>query len=129
MPTVADRIAQTVAALTCQPARSGSFTATPMVPARPLGAARAGGLPGTVLKRDWVLDIDICTFFDSLNHDLGVKALWANMTTEQRWVPLYVERWLTHPAVPRVRSQGALSTPVQGFVHGTAGHEGNHRPV
>jgi RNA-directed DNA polymerase len=48
-------------------------------------------------EKDWVLDIDIRAFFDSLNHDLVVKAVKANITTEQRWVLLYVTRWLTAP--------------------------------
>ena len=44
-----------------------------------------------------MLDIDIQAFFDSLDHDLVVKAVTANITTEQRWVLLYVKRWLTAP--------------------------------
>ncbi len=35
--------------------------------------------------------------FDSLDHDLVVKAVQANITTKQRWVLLYVTRWLTAP--------------------------------
>jgi hypothetical protein len=44
-----------------------------------------------------VLDIDVRAFFDSLDHDLVAKAVTANITTEQRWVLLYVKRWLTAP--------------------------------
>jgi len=46
-------------------------------------------------KKDWVLDLDVQQFFDSVDHDLMVKAVGAN--TDQRWVVLYVKRWLTAP--------------------------------
>jgi retron-type reverse transcriptase len=41
---------------------------------------------------DWVLDLDIRKFFDSVPHDLMVKAVEAN--TDCPWVVLYVKRWL-----------------------------------
>ena len=43
----------------------------------------------------WVLDCDIAGFFDNVPHDLIVKAVEAN--TDQKWVVLYVERWLKAP--------------------------------
>jgi RNA-directed DNA polymerase len=46
-------------------------------------------------KKDWVLDLDVQKFFDSVDHDLMVKAVEAN--TDQKWVVLYVKRWLTAP--------------------------------
>jgi RNA-directed DNA polymerase len=44
---------------------------------------------------NWVVDLDIEKFFDSLDHDLVVKAVEAN--TDQKWVLLYVKRWLKAP--------------------------------
>jgi retron-type reverse transcriptase len=44
---------------------------------------------------DWVIDLDIQKFFDSVDHDLMVKAVEAN--TDCRWVVLYVKRWLVAP--------------------------------
>ena len=44
---------------------------------------------------NWVVDLDIEKFFDSLDHDLVVKAVEAN--TGQKWVLLYVKRWLKAP--------------------------------
>jgi RNA-directed DNA polymerase len=35
----------------------------------------------------------VAKFFDSVDHDLMVKAVEAN--TAQKWVVLYVRRWLT----------------------------------
>src|SRR5581483_4223160 len=45
-------------------------------------------------KKDWVIDLDVEKFFDSVPWDLMVKAVEANTTPEQRWVVLYVKRWL-----------------------------------
>ncbi|MFZ0160316.1 MAG: reverse transcriptase domain-containing protein [Kineosporiaceae bacterium] len=46
-------------------------------------------------KRDWVIDLDIQKFFDSVRWDLVVKAVEAN--TDLPWVVLYVKRWLQAP--------------------------------
>lgn len=46
-------------------------------------------------KRDWVVDIDIRAFFDSVPHDLLLKAV--SHHTDERWVLLYIERWLKAP--------------------------------
>lgn len=45
--------------------------------------------------KDWVLDLDVQKFFDSVDHERMVQAVAAN--TDQRWVVLYVRRWLTAP--------------------------------
>src|SRR5438067_12532535 len=45
--------------------------------------------------KDWVLDIDVRAFFDSVPHSLLLKAV-AHHTSE-RWVLLYISRWLTAP--------------------------------
>jgi group II intron reverse transcriptase/maturase len=42
-----------------------------------------------------VIDLDIQKFFDSVRHDLIVKAVEAH--TDAPWVVLYVRRWLTAP--------------------------------
>ncbi len=46
-------------------------------------------------KKGWVLDLDVQKFFDSVDHELMIKAVEAN--TDQKWVVLYVKRWLTAP--------------------------------
>ena len=48
-------------------------------------------------KRDWVIDLDVQKFFDSVPWDLIVKAVQAH--TDQPWVVLYVKRWLAAPLV------------------------------
>jgi retron-type reverse transcriptase len=44
---------------------------------------------------DWVLDLDIQSFFDSLDWGLMLKPV--RQHTDCRWVLLYVERWLKAP--------------------------------
>jgi RNA-directed DNA polymerase len=46
-------------------------------------------------KQDWLLDLDIRAFFDSVPHDLLLKAVAHH--TDLRWVLLYIERWLKAP--------------------------------
>ncbi len=46
-------------------------------------------------SQDWVLDLDIRAFFDSVPHDLLLKAVAHH--TDERWVLLYIRRWLTAP--------------------------------
>src|SRR2546428_1288421 len=67
---------------------------------------------------DWVLDLDVSKFFDTIDHALLMKALKRH--TSERWVLLYIERWLKVPYEDKegnciVRSQGvpqgSVSTP------------------
>ena len=46
-------------------------------------------------KTDWVIDLDIQKFFDSVPWDLIFKAVEAH--TDDRWVLLYIQRWLRAP--------------------------------
>jgi RNA-directed DNA polymerase len=56
----------------------------------PAGAGAGGGD-----TERWVLDLDIQAFFDSVPHDLLLKAVAHH--TDERWVLLYIGRWLTAP--------------------------------
>ena len=46
-------------------------------------------------EQGWVLDLDIQAFFDSVPHDLLLKAVAHH--TDERWVLLYISRWLIAP--------------------------------
>jgi len=96
VPTVADRIAQTVVALTLEPRVERIFHADSYgyrIGRSALDAVAA--CRQRCWSRDWVVDLDIQNFFGSCPHDLIVKAVEAN--TDQPWVVLYVRRWLTAP--------------------------------
>jgi RNA-directed DNA polymerase len=96
VPTVADRIAQTVVALQLEP-RTESIFHPDSYGYRPNKSAHdaLGKCRERCWRKNWVLDLDIRKFFDSLDHDLVVKAVEAN--TDQKWVVLYVKRWLKAP--------------------------------
>ena len=57
---------------------------------------------------DWVLDMDISKFFDEVDHDLTLKAV--SHVMEEKWVLMYVERWLKMP----VQKQDGTVDPKQG---------------
>jgi RNA-directed DNA polymerase len=67
--------------------------------------------------RSWVIDLDIRKFFDSVPWDLVVKAVQANVTHEQRWIVLYVRRWL---AAPIVMPDGRTAERDRGTPQGSA---------
>jgi RNA-directed DNA polymerase len=96
VPTVADRVAQTVVALALE-ARTESIFHDDSYGYRPRRSAldALARCRERCQKKNWVLDLDVAQFFDSVDHDLMLKAVQAN--TDQRWVVLYVQRWLTAP--------------------------------
>ncbi len=77
-------------------------------------------------EKDWVVDLDIRAFFDSVPHSLLLKAVAHH--TGERWVMIYIERWLVAPMqmpdgtlVPREKGtpQGSPISPLLGnlFMH------------
>jgi len=120
VPTVADRVAQTVVAMTLS-ARTEAIFHPDSYGYRP-GRGQRHALAACrerCWKKDWVIDLDIQKFFDSVDHDLMIKAVEAN--TDQAWVVLYVKRWLVAPlALPdgslvgrdRGTPQGSAVSPV-----------------
>ena len=96
VPTVADRVAQTVVALRLE-ARTESVFHPDSYGYRPRKSAHDAlrKCRERCWRKDWVLDLDIRKFFDSLDHDLVVRTVEAN--TADKWVLLYVRRWLKAP--------------------------------
>jgi group II intron reverse transcriptase/maturase len=41
---------------------------------------------------DWVIDLDIKSFFDTIDHEMMLKAV--ERYTKEKWVLMYIERWL-----------------------------------
>ncbi len=96
VPTVADRIAQTVVTLMLEPSLEPHFHEN-SYGYRP-GRSAHQALEVTrkrCWEYDWVLEYDIRGLFDNIDHGLLLKALRCH--TQQNWVLLYVERWLTAP--------------------------------
>ena len=116
VPTVADRIAQTVAAMQLERAVEPLFH-------RDSYGYRPGrsALDAVAVCRercwrnDWVIDLDVRAFFDSVDHSLMLKAVARH--TDQQWVLLYVQRWLV---APLQQQDGSLVARDRGTPQGSA---------
>jgi RNA-directed DNA polymerase len=96
VPTVSDRIAQTVVA------NHLASRVEPIFHVDSYGyRPNRSALQAVEVTRrrcweqQWVVDLDIRAFFDTVDHELLMKAVAAH--TDQAWVLLYVRRWLTAP--------------------------------
>jgi RNA-directed DNA polymerase len=118
VPAVGDRVAQTVAAMALGPRTEAIFHEDSYGYRPRKGALDAvGRCRERCWERDWVIDLDIRKFFDSVPWDLMVKAVQANVTHEQRWIVLYVRRWL---AAPIVMPDGQVAERDKGTPQGSA---------
>jgi group II intron reverse transcriptase/maturase len=96
IPTVSDRIAQTVAKMYLEPKVDHKFHPD-SYGYRPGKSAldAIGQARKRCWKSDWVIDLDIKGFFDNLDHDLVMRGV--RFHTDLPWIHLYVERWLKAP--------------------------------
>jgi group II intron reverse transcriptase/maturase len=93
VPTVDDRIAQTVAAMYLEREVEPIFH--PDSYGYRLGRSAldaVGRCRERCWRNDWVIDLDVRAFFDSVDHSLMLRAVERH--TDQRWILLYVTRWL-----------------------------------
>jgi group II intron reverse transcriptase/maturase len=96
IPTVADRIAQTVVKRYLEPILEEHFHPDSYGYRPKKSAIEAIGITRQRCWRfDWVLDLDIKGFFDSIDHELLMRAVKKH--TDCKWVLLYIERWLKAP--------------------------------
>ena len=116
VPTVDDRIAQTVAAMYLEREVEPIFHPD-SYGYRPGRSAldAVGRCRERCWRNDWVIDLDVRAFFDSVDHSLMLKAVERH--TDQRWILLYVTRWLTAP-IQQV--DGALVARDRGTPQGSA---------
>jgi RNA-directed DNA polymerase len=112
--TVADRVAQTVVA------RRLEKTVDPVFHPDSYGYRPGRSALEAVAvcrrrcwKHDWVIDLDISRFFDSVRWDLIIKAVRAH--TDLPWIILYLRRWL---AAPMQMPDGTMLARDQGTPQG-----------
>ena len=104
VPTVADRIAQTVVAASLEPGVERVFHPDSYGYRPGRSALDAVGVcRERCWRQAWVLDLDIRAFFDRVPWDLVLKAVAHH--TDERWILMYVERWLK---APLQREDGSL---------------------
>lgn len=120
MPSVSDRIAQTTVKLVLEPIlepifNENSFGYRPNKSAHDAVAITRQ----RCWKYDWVVEFDIKALFDNIDHDLLMKAL--RQHCKNKWILLYVERWLKAPlenkegkliARDRGTPQGGVVSPI-----------------
>jgi group II intron reverse transcriptase/maturase len=120
IPTVADRVAQEVARRYLEPILEPVFHIDSYGYRPGKSAIEAVRTARQRCWRyDWVLDIDVKGYFDSIDWELLLKAVRRH--TDCAWVLLYIERWLKAPVqmedgsiVPRTAGtpQGGVISPL-----------------
>ena len=96
IPTVTDRVAQQVVKQRLEPLLEPHFHQD-SYGYRP-GKSAHEALAVTrrrCWERAWVLEVDIKGFFDNIDHGLLMKAVEKHVSN--RWMRLYIERWLRAP--------------------------------
>jgi RNA-directed DNA polymerase len=117
VPTVSDRVAQTVAKLVIEPTLEKVF-----LPDSCGYRPNKSALDAVEVTRercwryDWILEFDIKGLFDNLPHDLLLKAVRKNV--QEKWALLYIEGWLMAPMVleDRTKLERVKGTPQGAFV-------------
>lgn len=96
VPTVADRTAQMAVKMVLEPRleeifHPGSYGYRPGVGAKDAVLK----VRGNCWRYDWVLDMDIKAFFDTIDHNLMMRAVEKH--APEKWIRLYIRRWLECP--------------------------------
>jgi RNA-directed DNA polymerase len=129
IPTVSDRIAQAVVKGYLEPDLEKHFHPDSYGYRLEKSALNAVGVARERCWRyAWVLDLDIKSYFDTISHELLLRAVRKH--TDCPWVLLYIERWLKAPVQledgtlePRERGtpQGSVISPLLSnlFLHYT----------
>jgi group II intron reverse transcriptase/maturase len=115
IPTVSDRIAQTVVKMRFEPILEPLFYCD-SCGYRPEKSA-LDAIKTTrkrCWRKDWVLEFDIKGMFDNIDHDLMMKAVKHH--SQDKWVTLYIQRWLdvlvTENGERKGTPQGGVVSPL-----------------
>jgi group II intron reverse transcriptase/maturase len=115
IPTVSDRIAQAVVKGYLEPELEKHFHPDSYGYRPGKSALDAVGVARERCWRfAWVLDLDIKSYFDSISHELLLRAVRKH--TDCPWVLLYIERWLKAPVQ---RADGTLEPRERGTPQGS----------
>jgi len=114
IPTVADRVAQMVVKLYFEPLVEPHFHEDSYGYRPTKSAIQAVRVTRKRCWRyNWVLEFDIRGLFDSIDHELLMRAV--RKRTKSGWILLYIERWLK---APFQRSEGTLVERTKGTPQG-----------
>jgi len=114
IPTVSDRIAQMVVKQAIEPILDPLFHPD-SYGYRPNKSAHDAlrKAKERCTRRAWVLDMDIKGFFDNIDHERLLMAVFKHIKTP--WHRLYIQRWLQAPIKHK---DGSEETPTQGTPQG-----------
>lgn len=100
IPTISDRIGQMVVKEYIEPRLEKVFS-TNSYGYRPNKNAHQalGSVRKNCWKTDWVIDLDIKGFFDNIDQDKLMLAVGKHMP--EKWVQLYIRRWLAAPILTK----------------------------
>ena len=113
--TVADRVAQMVVKLYLEPEVEPRFHEDSYGYRPGKSALQAvSRAQQSCWKQAWVVDLDIRAFFDTLDHSLVLRAVRKH--TNEKWILLYIERWLKAPLQNR---EGKMEARNQGSPQGS----------
>lgn len=115
IPTIEDRIAQMTVVLAITP-RVDPLFHEDSYGYRPNKSAHnaVAKAKERCMKYPWVLDMDISKFFDTINHELLMKAVSKHVV--EKWILLYIERWLK---VPYLTKDGTMIERTMGVPQGS----------
>jgi len=117
IPTVADRVAQMVVKHYLEPILEPHFHPDSYGYRPGKSALDAVGIARKrCWKYHWALDLDIKSFFDTIDHELLMRAVRKH--TDCKWVLLYIERWLKAPVqlVDGALADRKMGTPQGGVI-------------
>jgi group II intron reverse transcriptase/maturase len=118
IPTLRDRIAQQVVKAYMEERIDKLFHEN-SYGYRPLKSAHQAveQVRQNCLEQDWVIDMDISKFFDEIDHELLMKAVRHDIP--DKWVHIYVERWLQMPVEKKdgtLQAKAGKGTPQGGVI-------------
>ena len=117
IPTIADRIAQMVVKIHLEPDLEEVFHPDSFGYRPHKSAIQAVDLARKrCWQYDWVIDLDIKGFFDNIDHHLMMLAVKKH--TQEKWILLYIERWLKAPVLmpDGSKKERDLGTPQGGVI-------------
>ncbi len=106
IPTISDRVGQMAIKMLLEPRFEKIFSSNSYGYRPNKNAHQAlSEVRKNCRKTDWVIDLDIKGFFDNIDHNKLMLAV--NKHVPEKWIRIYIERWLK---APRLTKSGSLIT-------------------
>ncbi|AUC77244.1 group II intron reverse transcriptase/maturase [Olleya sp. Bg11-27] len=101
IPTISDRVGQMVVKMYIEPGLEKIFSSN-SYGYRPHRNAHQAltSVRENCWKTDWVIDLDIKSFFDTIDHNKLMLAVEKHIP--ENWVKLYIVRWLVSPVLTKL---------------------------